>query len=485
MSDNNQNAKIKVFQIEDNPVDVKLVEEMLSINQGSHFDHKSVTTLRDALEFLSTENPDLILLDLSLPDSHGLESLIRIREKVPDIPIIILTGLESEEIGIQAMRAGGQDYINKGKITDSGLERCIRYTVERRRVETDFRESEARFEKLVDQNADGMVLVNSEGIVVFANPAMQSLTGIDPSELMGAPFGFPLLSGKTAEIDFYHKQKGPLVAEMRVVELEWKGDMVYLAALRDISERKNSEIELKVSQAMLIETEKIGALGTLVAGIAHELNNPMMGMLNYAQYCLKHVPKPGKVYSILEDMVRETERCADIVKNLLTFSRMDKAGNEKYDKIHWSIIVDRVIGLFQYRIDKENIAIERSGEDDLPKIFAKTGNLQQVLLNLIGNALDALSDVKDKVIQIRAVSETDAIRIDISDNGCGIAKKHLATIFDPFFTTKPPGKGTGLGLSVCRSIVEDHNGKISCESMPGKGTTFSVRLPHRFETSGG
>ena len=349
-------------------------------------------------------------------------------------------------------------------------------------MELKFQKSEGRFAKLVEQNADGMVIVNRDGIVLFANPAMKPLTGLDPDQLIGEPFGFPLLSGETVEIDIIHRQKGPLVAEMRVVNLEWGGDMVYLATLRDITERLQMIEDLKSSQAMLIETAKIGALGTLVAGIAHELNNPMMGMLNYSQYCLKHVPKNDKVFSVLEDMESETKRCVDIVKNLLKFSRMEKPEAEQREKVHCSVIIDRVINLFAYRIEKGNISIKRSGEGELPEIFAKVSNLQQVFLNLIGNALDALSSARDKIIQIQAFRYAEAICIEISDNGCGIEKKHLSKIFDPFFTTKPPGKGTGLGLSVCRSIVEAHNGQLSCVSLPGKGTTFTLRLPLRIGT---
>ena len=453
--------------------------------QGEPIDLEWTGDLSKGLARISKARPDLILLDLPLHDSQGIDPFLRIRDMTRFAPVLVLTGFEDEKMGIEAVRAGAQDFLNKGKINRAALERCIRYTIERKRAEMKIQKSQERFTRLVEQNADGMVLVNREGNVVFANPAMRSFTGMDPRELTGAPFGFPLLSGKTAEIDFYHRRKGPLVAEMRVVELEWEGDTVYLASLRDITERKNNEIKLKTSQALLIETEKAGALGTLVAGIAHELNNPMMGMLVYSQYCLKHVPKDSKLYSVLEDMERETKRCADIVKGLLTFSRRKKSGDEKLRNIHFSVIIDRVMNLLKYRIEKENISIQRSGEDELPKILAKESKLQQVFLNLLVNALDALSGAKNKIIQIRAVRETDGIRIDISDTGCGIEKEYLTAIFDPFFTTKPPGKGTGLGLSVCKNIIDAHSGDISCESKPGKGTTFRVRLPYQYETSRG
>jgi len=227
----------------------------------------------------------------------------------------------------------------------------------------------------------------------------------------------------------------------------------------------------------------LGAVGTLTAGIAHELNNPMMGMLNYSQYCLKHVPRDNKAFSVLEDMVYETKRCIDLVKNLLTFSRMEKVSDEKCERIHCSVILDRVINIYNYRIEKENVSIQRSGDNELPEIYAKASNLQQVFLNLVGNALDALSGVKGRIIKIKTFSEGDTVSIEISDNGNGIEKEKLAMIFDPFFTTKPMGKGTGLGLSVVRNIVDAHGGNINCESTPGEGTTFRVKLPKRIETT--
>jgi len=268
-------------------------------------------------------------------------------------------------------------------------------------------------------------------------------------------------------------------------ERDTSGQVVgFIAAITDITERKLAEKRFKRAQAQFMEAEKLGALGTLTAGIAHELNNPMMGMLNFSQYCLKHVHKTNKAFPVLEDMVRETKRCIEIVKNLLTFSQVGRGRIEEYKKIHCSVIFDRVISLLKYRVEKENISIERSGEGGIPEIVAKVSNLQQVFLNLIGNALDALSGVKDKSIKIKTFSEGDTICIEISDNGEGIEREKLTKIFDPFFTTKPLGKGTGLGLSVVRNIVDAHGGNINCKSTPGKGTTFKVCLPVEQDLSG-
>ena len=227
----------------------------------------------------------------------------------------------------------------------------------------------------------------------------------------------------------------------------------------------------------MIEAEKLGALGVLTAGIAHELNNPMMGMLNYVQYCLKHVPETNKAYRVLADLERETKRCIEIVNNLLTFSRMEKACEEKFESVRCFEVFDRVLNLLKYRIEKEKISVFRSGEDDLPQIPAKVSNLQQVFLNVIGNAIDALTDIEEKILRIAGVCEKNHVVITISDNGSGIDQNVMPSIFDPFFSTKEPGKGTGLGLSVSRSIVEAHQGSICCESAPGSGTTFFIKLP--------
>ncbi|ETR72530.1 MAG: hypothetical protein OMM_07454 [Candidatus Magnetoglobus multicellularis str. Araruama] len=213
----------------------------------------------------------------------------------------------------------------------------------------------------------------------------------------------------------------------------------------------------------------------MTAGVAHELNNPMTGILQYVQYCIKYTDKESKTYPVLNDIYQETKRCVDIVDNLLTYSRHEHTQQEQPPtNIH--SIIDRVLRLLQYRIDKENIQLTTDKTDSLPEICLHTSSMQQVFMNLIGNAIDAVQKVDPKHIHIQTSCIDRHISIDIKDNGCGIDKSIQQLIFDPFFTSKPAGKGTGLGLSISKRIVENHHGKLLCHST-SEGAIFKVILP--------
>ena len=224
--------------------------------------------------------------------------------------------------------------------------------------------------------------------------------------------------------------------------------------------------------------EKLGALGILTAGIAHELNNPMMGMLNFAQYCKKHVDSETKVYSVLDDMERETRRCIDIVKNLQTFSRMKPSEEETRERIACEEIIERVRKLLSYRIEKDGVTFNVTTSSGCPDVSVNAGNIQQIFLNLIGNALDAMQDTKTRSIDVHIDQDPHGfVRVRVKDTGSGMPKDIQEKIFDPFYTTKPVGKGTGLGLFVSRGMIEKHGGAIECGSEAGKGSVFTVRLP--------
>jgi C4-dicarboxylate-specific signal transduction histidine kinase len=253
---------------------------------------------------------------------------------------------------------------------------------------------------------------------------------------------------------------------------------------KEIIQRKRAEkgirkaySHLKKQSLLLMQTEKMSAIGTLVAGVAHELNNPMMGILHFAQYCIKTSSENEHIHSVLKDIERETRRCIDIVNNLLTFSPNGNEGKEKYKKESCNYPLERVLRLLSFRIKKQGVSVEGNVDEDTPPIWMKAKQIQEVFLNLINNALDSLEKSKKKEIAIDVHQVDENVQVSIADSGCGVARENLQSIFDPFFTTKAVGKGTGLGLSLCQSIIKAHGGEITCESKPGEGTKFKVLFP--------
>ncbi len=249
-----------------------------------------------------------------------------------------------------------------------------------------------------------------------------------------------------------------------------------LVIVRQALEKQDLVFEKRQMEREKIQLEKIGALGTLTAGIAHSMNNPMMGILNFIQYCIKHTAVDDKRYTVLQDAERATLDCIDIVRKLLIFSCI-KPEEEEYTKTHCAVLITRVLGFFTYRIETEGVSVSVHDVEGTPEIWIKVSDIQQVFLNLIGNAFDAVKKKSRKQIYIDVCSRDDHVQITVADSGIGVAPENISKIFDPFFTTKPVGQGTGLGLSVSRGIVEDHGGTISCQSELDAGATFTIRLP--------
>jgi two-component system NtrC family sensor kinase len=180
---------------------------------------------------------------------------------------------------------------------------------------------------------------------------------------------------------------------------------------------------------------------------------------------------------VLQDIERQTKRCIGIVDSLLTFSRSGTASRYPFVESDVETLVGHVVRLLEYRVRKEGIELEVKSDADLPRVWLQPEPFQQLLINLLTNAIDAVAESENKSIRITLGADEERLLLTVADHGVGISLADQARIFDPFFTTKPSGKGTGLGLSTCWSIVQDHHGQLDCKSRPGVGTTFTVWLP--------
>jgi len=255
--------------------------------------------------------------------------------------------------------------------------------------------------------------------------------------------------------------------------------------IRDFAEHLEQKVtvktaELEKAQVQMLRSEKMAAIGQMAAGVAHEINNPLTGVITFAHLLKKTIPEEGRQREDLDTIIHEAERCSRIVRGLLDFAR----GTEIVRRnLNVNEVLDRTLALMKYQPSFVNVEIDRHYDADLPEIEADQDQVQQVFVNLVANAAEAMGGEGRLRLSTRAVDDVNehgaGIRVEVMDTGPGIAEENLARIFDPFFSTKETGEGTGLGLSVTYRIVENHGGRIVVSSKVGAGTRFAVYLPAR------
>jgi len=258
-----------------------------------------------------------------------------------------------------------------------------------------------------------------------------------------------------------------------------------LARWSDILEQKVEERtkQLKETQAQLIQSAKMATIGQLGAGVAHELNNPIGGILGYAQFILQKLSKPDVVpkdfkacKQYIQYIEKEAKRCKATVESLLSFSRKPTASLVGLDITQ---VIEKTLSIIRHQLELQNIKLTTDYEPELPSISGNVNQLQQAFTNIIINAQHAMP--KGGELNIRVSTKTKRkkknIEINFKDTGCGIAKEDLEKVFEPFFTTKQDWKSVGIGLSITCQIIKEHKGTITAESDVGKGTVFTITLP--------
>ncbi|MBS3906596.1 MAG: HAMP domain-containing protein [Syntrophaceae bacterium] len=272
-----------------------------------------------------------------------------------------------------------------------------------------------------------------------------------------------------------HDELGELTMSFNnmISELKWSRDAIaeWTQTLEQRVQERNRE--LQQVQDQLIRAGKMAALGELAAGVAHEINNPLTGVLTFSSLMLKKTDENHPWKRDLENIVQQTTRCRNIVKGLLDFARQRKPYKKESD-IH--LLIYRTLTLVKNQARFQNIKMVKECKAGMPMLFVDGDQIQQVFMNIIINAADAIGE-NDGTLTIKTDFHHGIAEISFADTGCGIPKEHLDRLFTPFFTTKETGKGTGLGLAISYVIVQSHGGEIEVESEVGRGSTFRIKLP--------
>ncbi|OGR21206.1 MAG: PAS domain-containing sensor histidine kinase [Desulfobacula sp. RIFOXYA12_FULL_46_16] len=267
------------------------------------------------------------------------------------------------------------------------------------------------------------------------------------------------------------------------IEVEMSAAIIYdekgnesatMAIYNDLKDKLKVEKELKLAQKQLAQSEKMASLGQLAAGVAHEINNPLTGILFYAGLLLERKDLDKDLEEDLKCILEDAERCREIVKSLLVYSRRE--GTAK-NIVHLNEVVEKSLTLIRDQKKFRNIHIEKNLSEDMMLLLADTNKLNQVLINLIINAADAMDGEGTITLITYKEKFLKKLFLEVKDTGMGIPHENLSKIFDPFFTTKEVGKSTGLGLSIVYGILEEHGAKISVKRTSTKGTTFIIEFP--------
>jgi len=464
-------------------------------------------------------NPQIVITDIRMPGMDGIQVLQVLKERLPDIEVIVATAFGEMDLAIRALQLDASDFISK-PIGDSALFLALsraqqRYTsrkqvkdytrlleTENARTAQELTATIAFQKNLIESSMDGILGCNEAGKVMIFNKAMERLLGYskkDALDRLSLDQVFPpderihfnsLLSSEAyggKNRLFLHETSLLSCAGNRIqvqisaaVLTEDKTISGLVCFVRDLRELRRLEQEMS-DQARILHQDKMMSLGRLAASVVHEINNPLAGILNYI--CLmRRILDRGQLAADQQDKFRhhleliesETRRCSQIVSGLLTFSRKSPPS---FMQVQVEDLINRCMLLSQHKIQLSRISIKISIPTSLPPVLGDFNQLQQCLINLIFNAMDAMPDGGTLEISARADLSQKEVFIQVKDSGPGISPSDLPHIFEPFYSTKNEGYGVGLGLSTVYGIMERHHGRVQVESQVGKGTTFTLELP--------
>lgn len=498
---------VHILLIEDDAEQAaSLLDLLTELKDGvAIFELDTADRLASAIQKLTQNSYDVILLDLNLPDSRGIETFVKLSSKAIKLPIIPLTGSGDERLALEVMSLGAQDYLVKGSFGAGVLKRAILYALERKRLM-------GQLEDLINKNADGMVVVDSEGLVRQINPTAEKILGVKADQLVGKQFDFPVFPDQVTELKFPTPDGQEKIAEMRTTEIEWQGKSACLASIRDITELKRLEqLKAEVKEHRRIDklkddfvasiSSELRAPLTVISGAIHNLLSGANGMLNEMQTKTTEIARRG------------TDRLIKAITNILDISRLESGKLELHrGPVKIETLFQKSLDYLGAHIKERGITVEMQITPGLPPIDADEELIAQALAHLVDNAVRfARSKVllraqsvegalpacgqtvkRSAGLGVTLVTPRKGIQISVLDDGTGISKEHLGSLFKKFSRIEretPNGsQGVGLGLAICKQIIQNHQGRIWVESVDtllDQGTQFHFILPQHSGLSSG
>lgn len=505
------NEPVRILLVEDLPTDAELARREIRRTLNDCL-FQQVETREDYLAALETFQPDLIVSDYHMPHFDGLTALRLALEHAPLTPVIILTGAINEDTAVHCMKAGAADYVIKEHIKRLGqavihaLQQKQAH-LERRQAEEALRESEERYRTLVHTLPDAIIVIDSAGNITYASPTTLRLYGSETkAEMLGHNIlewvhpslhrqalddieiilagGF--ITGK--EYLLLHKDGSVFFSEVSASCLKNSQGQVtgIISIVRDISERKRTEEAQAKLREQLRQAQKMESIGRLAGGVAHDFNNMLTVIQGYCALMQAEIPGESSLLENLEQIQRASERASALTRQLLAFSRKQILAPTVLDLnslvVNLRRMLEPLIG--------EDITLSTVLQPGLWSTTADPGQIEQVIMNLVVNARDAMPAGGKLTIETRNVQIDESyfrthleapggpcVMLVVTDTGCGMDESTQANMFEPFFTTKEPGKGTGLGLATAYGIIKQSGGNITAYSEPGQGTTFKIYLP--------
>jgi DNA-binding response OmpR family regulator len=490
--------KKKILIVDDELLILRIISDILG-KEG--YEVKTAINYFNASQLLEDEKFDVVITDIRMPEKSGIDLLTHVREINSDIPVILMTGFASLETAVEAVKQGAFDYLTK-PLDFNKLKRIVSQSIERfallssnKKLVRELQEVNSNLELKVSERTrellnilhsanESIVTTDNDLIIKTTNPKTieiyeKDCLGKKLDKLIGG-INFETIIPKILKNSSYitkhevkYGEKHLEISLSQLVDFDTKESFGVIVITDDITEKKKLEIQL-------LQSAKMSAVGQLAAGVAHEFNNVLSGIVGYTSLAMSR----NDVEKIREDLSvvdKASNRAIEVVRKLLAFSRQK---DEKYTLTNINEVINDSLSLVNNTLSQEGVKIiTHFGKT--PPIKVNQNEIQQVVLNMVINAKHAIDEntdltYEDKVIGVTTESVDGFVKMDISDTGIGIPRENIPKIFEPFFTTKDRNSkepGTGLGLPITYAIIERHGGSIDVDSELGKGTTFTIWIP--------